>query len=81
MAKERKKQREEETAVCLVEWASSKAETDGKEGKKENESKVLVMKRPEKGENVLPRSGLETTKRETLTYLRCSNRIVPIQVS
>lgn len=44
MAKERKKQREEETAVCLVEWEpSGEANAQGKE------RKVLVMKRPEKG--------------------------------
>ncbi|GAA5828933.1 hypothetical protein JCM3766R1_003871 [Sporobolomyces carnicolor] len=49
MAKERKKQREEETAVCLVEWTpsgQSATEVDT-EGRKDR--KVLVMKRPEKG--------------------------------
>ncbi|GAA6012913.1 hypothetical protein JCM11491_006223 [Sporobolomyces phaffii] len=50
MAKERKKQREEETAVCLVEWApsSSEARSDGSASAKEGR-KILVMKRPEKG--------------------------------
>jgi len=43
MAKERKKQREEDTLVCLVEWQPA-GEGSGEEGKK-----VLVMKRPEKG--------------------------------
>jgi len=43
MAKERKKQREEDTLVCLVEWQPA-GERSGDEGKK-----VLVMKRPEKG--------------------------------
>ncbi|GAA5964985.1 hypothetical protein JCM3765_004817 [Sporobolomyces pararoseus] len=49
MAKERKKQREEETAVCLVEWESSEIEKEEKDGRKGNERKILVMKRPEKG--------------------------------
>jgi len=43
MAKERKKQREEDTLVCLVEWQPA-----GEESSRE-ETKVLVMKRPEKG--------------------------------
>lgn len=42
MAKERKKPREEETAVCVLEW-----EQAGEVGK---ERKVLIVKRPEKGE-------------------------------
>jgi hypothetical protein len=37
MAKERKKPREEETAVCVLEWDRS------------GERKVLLAKRPEKG--------------------------------
>ncbi|GAA5910346.1 hypothetical protein JCM5296_000564 [Sporobolomyces johnsonii] len=44
MAKERKKQREEDTAVCVVEWVPS-----GEEGGKEAGTKVLLIKRPEKG--------------------------------
>ncbi|GAA5905812.1 A/G-specific adenine glycosylase [Sporobolomyces salmoneus] len=49
MAKERKKQREEETAVCLVEWESSE-DTEGDDEKaRKKDRKVLVMKRPEKG--------------------------------
>ena len=43
MAKEKKKLREEETAVCVLEWESSTAEK-GKGGRK-----VLLVKRPEKG--------------------------------
>ncbi|GAA6003037.1 hypothetical protein JCM10207_001957 [Rhodosporidiobolus poonsookiae] len=43
MAKERAKKREEETAVCVVEWVRS-----GREGDEE-ERKVLLFKRPEKG--------------------------------
>lgn len=39
MAKERKQAREEETAVCVLEWESSKG----------GERKVLLLKRPEKG--------------------------------
>lgn len=39
MAKERKKQREEETAVCILEWMPQGA------GKRQ----VLLVKRPEKG--------------------------------
>ncbi|GAA5936490.1 A/G-specific adenine glycosylase [Sporobolomyces koalae] len=41
MAKERKKQREEETAVCLVEWQPSGGDLQDRQ--------VLVFKRPEKG--------------------------------
>ncbi|GAA5971129.1 hypothetical protein JCM11641_004156 [Rhodosporidiobolus odoratus] len=43
MAKERAKKREEETAVCVLEWMPQGAE-EGDEGRK-----VLLMKRPEKG--------------------------------
>lgn len=39
MAKERKKAREEEVAVCVLEWESSE---DG-------DKQVLLVKRPEKG--------------------------------
>lgn len=39
MAKERKKAREEETAVCVLEWESSEG----------GPRKVLLLKRPEKG--------------------------------
>lgn len=42
MAKEKKVVREEETSVCFVEWRS---------GIKNDERKVLVIKRPEKGES------------------------------
>ncbi|CEQ41390.1 SPOSA6832_03081 [Sporobolomyces salmonicolor] len=45
MAKERKKQREEDTAVCVVEWVPS----GGAEAGKEAGGKVLLIKRPEKG--------------------------------
>lgn len=47
MAKERKKPREEETAVCVLEWRRTGA--TNKDG-----HKVLLVKRPEKGE---PRCG------------------------
>ncbi|GAA6063376.1 hypothetical protein JCM10212_000315 [Sporobolomyces blumeae] len=53
MAKERKKPKEEETAVCIVEWVPPEAR--GKPGLKEHGQasiegkKVLVFKRPEKG--------------------------------
>jgi hypothetical protein len=43
MKKVAKKSREEETAVCIVEWTR-----DGGDGHKE----VLMMKRPEKGESL-----------------------------
>ncbi|BGP40808.1 hypothetical protein JCM10450v2_004811 [Rhodotorula kratochvilovae] len=43
MAKEKTKKREEDTAVCVVEWVPS-AEAEGDE-----ERKVLLVKRPEKG--------------------------------
>ncbi|BGP16879.1 hypothetical protein JCM10213_007326 [Rhodosporidiobolus nylandii] len=44
MAKERAKKREEESAVCVLEWVQS-----GKEGDGDEERKVLLVKRPEKG--------------------------------
>lgn len=44
MAKERKKPREEETAVCVLEWQSSVASETENGGRK-----VLIVKRPEKG--------------------------------
>ena len=47
MAKERKKAREEETAVCMLEWEQAGG-GEKEEGRKER--KVLVVKRPEKGE-------------------------------
>ncbi|KAM0786380.1 hypothetical protein ACM66B_001848 [Microbotryomycetes sp. NB124-2] len=43
MAKERKKPREEETAVCVLEWIKSGADL------KTSEKQVLLVKRPEKG--------------------------------
>lgn len=45
MAKEKKKVREEETSVCVVEWRSSSTES------KQKGSKFLLMKRPESGES------------------------------
>ncbi|GAA6043599.1 hypothetical protein JCM8097_008279 [Rhodosporidiobolus ruineniae] len=44
MAKVRAKKREEETAVCVVEWVPEGTEGEGEEGRK-----VLLVKRPEKG--------------------------------
>ncbi|GAA5826449.1 hypothetical protein JCM11251_002375 [Rhodosporidiobolus azoricus] len=44
MAKEKTKKREEETAVCVLEWVE-----EGKDGKGEEGRKVLLFKRPEKG--------------------------------
>ncbi|GAA5881598.1 hypothetical protein JCM8547_002315, partial [Rhodosporidiobolus lusitaniae] len=44
MAKERVKKKEEETAVCVVEWVEDGKEDEGDEGRK-----VLLFKRPEKG--------------------------------
>lgn len=45
MAKLAKKSREEETAVCVVEWESSEVSTEKSKGGR----KILVFKRPEKG--------------------------------
>lgn len=42
MAKERKKAREEETAVCVIEWVPTGS-------KKGSQSQLLLFKRPEKG--------------------------------
>ncbi|GAA5853736.1 hypothetical protein JCM5353_003452 [Sporobolomyces roseus] len=72
MAKERKKQREEDTLVCLVEWQPAGDES-GEEGKK-----VLVMKRPEKGLLAglfeFPSIDLPPTSTSTSTGLSKSDR-------
>lgn len=72
MAKERKKQREEETAVCLVEWTpsgQSATEVDT-EGRKDR--KVLVMKRPEKGESLFSSWPKFATDRQIFVSLQAS---------
>ncbi|KAK4050309.1 hypothetical protein OIV83_003630 [Microbotryomycetes sp. JL201] len=45
MAKERKKPREEETAVCVLEWIKSSSDNIVQQ----SEKKILLVKRPEKG--------------------------------
>ncbi|GAA5896460.1 hypothetical protein JCM6882_001019 [Rhodosporidiobolus microsporus] len=44
MAKEKTKKRDEETAVCVLEWVNEGGDRGGEEGRK-----VLLIKRPEKG--------------------------------
>lgn len=52
MAKEKAKKRDEETAVCVLEWVPS-----GTDAKSDKGRKVLLVKRPEKGARIYsPRS-------------------------